>query len=48
MFINGLKWKTTKIIIPFSAPSYESLVSFKENADRKRKKTGKKERKKPN
>ena len=38
--------ETRKIIIPSSVPFYESLVSVKENTDRKReKKTGKKERK---
>ena len=46
MFVRGWKWKTRKIIIPSPVPSYESLVSVKENTDRKRKKTGKKERKK--
>ena len=45
MFISGWKWKTTKIIISSPAPSYESLVSVKENIDRKIKK---KERKKKN
>ena len=43
MFISWWKWKTRKIIIPSAVPSYESLVSIKENTDRKRKK---KERKK--
>ena len=43
MFIRWWKWKTTKIIISSPAPSYESLVSVKENIDRKIKK---KERKK--
>ena len=38
MFISCWKWKTRKIIIPSAVPSYESLVSIKENTDRKRKK----------
>ena len=38
MFISWWKWKTRKIIIPSAVPSYESLVSIKENTDRKRKK----------
>ena len=37
MFVSGWKWKTRKIIIPSPVPSYESLVSVKENTDRKRK-----------
>ena len=45
MFVSGWKWKTRKIIIPSPVPSYESLVSGKENADRKRKKEKKKEEK---
>ena len=44
MFVRGWKWKTRKIIIPSPFPSYESLVSVKENTDRKRKKN-RKERK---
>ena len=48
MFVSGWKWKTRKIIIPFSVPSYESLVSVKENTDRKSKKNNKQERKKKN
>ena len=36
MFVSGWKRKT-KIIIPSTVPSYESLVSVKENTDRKRK-----------
>ena len=43
MFVSGWKWKTRKIIIPSPVPSYESLVSVKENTDRK---TKKQERKK--
>ena len=46
MFVSGWKWKTRKIIIPSPVPSDESLLSVKENNDRKRKKTRKKERKK--
>ena len=39
MFISGWKSKTRKIIILSSVvPSYESLVNFKENTGRKRKK----------
>ena len=45
MFVSGWKWKTRKIIVPSPVPSYESLVSIKENTDRKRKQN-KKERKK--
>ena len=37
-----LKWKTRKIIIPTPVSSYESLVSVKENIDRKRKERKKK------
>ena len=37
MFVSGWKWKT-KIIIPSLVPSDGSLVSVKENTDRKRKK----------
>ena len=36
------------MISPSPIPSYESLVSAKENTDRKREKKEKKERKKPN
>ena len=43
MFVSWWKWKTRKIIIPSPVPSYESLVSVKENSDRKRKEN-KKER----
>ena len=46
MFVSGWKWKTRKIINPSPVPSYELLVSVKENTDRKSKKTRKKERKK--
>ena len=46
MFISGWKWKTTKIIISSPAPSYESLVSVKENIDRKIKKKERKKEKK--
>ena len=47
MFVSGWRRKTRKIIIPFSVPFYESLVSLKENTDRKKKKeTRKKEREK--
>ena len=42
MFVRGWKWKTRKIIIPSPVPSYESLVSVKENTDRRRKKQEKK------
>ena len=45
MFVSGWKWKTRKIIIPSPIPSYEALVSVKENTNKKRKKS-KKERKK--
>ena len=45
MFVSGWKWKTRKIIIPFPALSFESLVSVKENTDIKRKITRKKEKK---
>ena len=45
MFVSRWKWKTRKIVIPSPVPSYESLVSVKENIDRKRKKTRKKKRK---
>ena len=41
MFVSKWKWKTRKIVIPFPIPSYESLVSVKENIDRKRKKNKK-------
>ena len=43
MLVSGWKWKTRKIIILSPIPSYESLVSVKENTNRKRKKN--KERK---
>ena len=46
MIIGGRKWKTRKKIIPSPVPSYESLVSVKENTNRKSKKRRKKERKK--
>ena len=48
MLVSGWKWKTRKIIIPSPIPSYEALVSVKENTDKKRKKKQerKKERKK--
>ena len=49
MIVGGQKWKTRKIIIiPSHVPSYESLVSVKENIDRKikKKQERKKERKK--
>ena len=46
MFVSGWKWKTRKIMISSPVPPYESLVSIKENTDRKRKKERKKERKK--
>ena len=45
MLVSGWKWKTRKIIIPCPIPSYEALVSVKENTNKKRKKS-KKERKK--
>ena len=38
MFVSGWKWKTRKIIIPSPIPSYELLVSVKENTDRRREK----------
>ena len=44
MFVSGWKWKTRKIVLPSPVPSYESLVSVKENTHIKRKK--KQERKK--
>ena len=44
MLVSCWKWKMRKIIILSPVPSYESLVSIKENTDRKRKK--KKEREK--
>ena len=46
MFVSEWLWKAKKIIIPSPVPSYESLVSAKENTDRKRKKTRKKKTKK--
>ena len=45
MFVSRWKWKTRKIIVSYPVPSYELLVSVKENTDRKRKKN-KKQRKK--
>ena len=42
MFVSWWKWKTRKIIIPSPIPSYELLVSVKENTDRREK--NKKER----
>ena len=45
MFISGQKWKTRKTIIRSPVPSYESLVSVKENTDRKRKKQERKKEK---
>ena len=42
------KWKTRKIIIHPPVPSYESLVSVKENTDRKKRNKKNKERKKKN
>ena len=44
MLVSGWKWKTRKIIILSPIPSYESLVSVKENTHKKRKEN-KKERK---
>ena len=38
MFVSGWTWITREIIILSPVPSYESLVSAKENTDRKRKK----------
>ena len=38
MFVSGWKLKIKKIIISSPVPSYELLVSVKENTDRKRKK----------
>ena len=49
MFVSGWKWKPRKLIIPSPIPSYESLVSVKENTDKKEKrnkKESKKEREK--
>ena len=46
MFVSGWKWKTRKIIIPSPVPSYKSLVSVKENTDRKRKKKQEKKKEK--
>ena len=48
MFVSGWKWKTRKIIIPSPVPSDGSLMSVKENTDRKRKKQEGKKEKKPN
>ena len=45
MFVSGWKRKTRKIIIPPLVPSYESLVSVKENSDRKREKEERKKEK---
>ena len=44
MFVSGWKWKTRKIMISSPVPPYETLVSIKENTDRKRKKERKKEK----
>ena len=45
MLVSGSKWKTRKIMIPSPVPLiFESLVSVKENTDKKEEK--KKERKK--
>ena len=41
MFDSGWKWKTRKIIIPSPIPSYELLVSVKENTDIRREKNKK-------
>ena len=41
MFVSGWKLKIKKIIISSPVPSYELLVSVKENTDRKRKKNKK-------
>ena len=41
MFVSGWKWKTRKIIIPSPIPSYELLVSVKENTDIRREKNKK-------
>ena len=46
MFVSGWKWKTRKIIIPSIVTSYKSLVSVKENTDKKSKKNKKQKRKK--
>ena len=46
MFVSGWKWKTRKIIIPSPVPSYEFLMSVKENTDRKIKKNRKERKKK--
>ena len=45
MFVSGWKWKTRKIIIPSPVPSDGSLMSVKENTDRKRKKQERKKEK---
>ena len=44
MFVSGWKWKTGKIMIPSPVPSYKSLMSVKENTDRKKKKKKKKKK----
>ena len=44
MNVSGWMWKTRKIIIPSPVPSYKSLVSVKENTNRKEKKARKKEK----
>ena len=48
MFISGCKQKTRKIIILSPVLSYESLVSVKENTNRKRKKKTKGRKKEKN
>ena len=44
MLDSGWKGKTGKIMIPSPVPSYESLVSVKENTDRKIKKQERKKK----
>ena len=46
MSVSEWNWKTRKIMVPCPIPAIcESLMSVKENIDRKRKKRKKKERK---
>ena len=45
MFVSGWKWKTRKIIIPSIVTSYKSLVSVKENTDKKSKNNKKQKQK---
>ena len=43
MFVSGWNRKTRKIMIPSPVLSYDSLVSVKENTNKKEEKTRKKE-----